>query len=65
MISKRDKAAKRVARQKRVRAKVTGTEARPRLSVFRSLKVGIYIKSIHCIYYIYNSICFICLLKLL
>ena len=37
MISKRDKAAKRVARQKRVRAKVTGTEARPRLSVFRSL----------------------------
>lgn len=37
MISKRDKAAKRVARQKRVRAKVTGTQARPRLSVFRSL----------------------------
>ena len=37
MISKRDKAAKRVARQKRVRAKVTGTEARPRLCVFRSL----------------------------
>ena len=37
MISKRDKAAKRAARQKRVRAKVTGTEARPRLSVFRSL----------------------------
>ena len=37
MISKRDKAAKRVARQKRVRAKVTGTQARPRLSVFRIL----------------------------
>lgn len=37
MISKRDKAAKRVARQKRVRAKVTGTDARPRLCVFRSL----------------------------
>ena len=37
MISTRDKAAKRVARQKRVRAKVTGTQARPRLSVFRSL----------------------------
>ena len=37
MISKRDKAAKRVARQKRVRAKVKGTEERPRLCVFRSL----------------------------
>ena len=37
MISKRDKAAKRVARQKRVRAKVTGTEARPRLCVSRSI----------------------------
>ncbi len=37
MISKRDKIAKRVARQKRVRAKVKGTEARPRLCVSRSL----------------------------
>lgn len=37
MISKRDKVAKRVARQKRVRAKVIGTEARPRLCVSRSL----------------------------
>ena len=37
MISNRDKTAKRVARQTRVRAKVKGTEARPRLCVFRSL----------------------------
>lgn len=37
MISKRDKVAKRVARQKRVRAKVKGTTERPRLSVYKSL----------------------------
>ena len=45
MISKRDKAAKRVARQKRVRAKVKGTEERPRLCVFRSLN-NIYVQVI-------------------
>ena len=37
MISNRNKSEKRIARQKRVRAKVKGTEARPRLCVFRSL----------------------------
>ena len=37
MRSRDSKESKRIARQKRVRAKVTGTEARPRLSVFRSL----------------------------
>lgn len=37
MIKKESKATSRAVRQKRVRAKVKGTEARPRLCVFRSL----------------------------
>ncbi|WP_300277250.1 50S ribosomal protein L18 [Peptacetobacter sp.] len=36
MIKKADKNAKRVQRHKRVRRKVSGTAARPRLCVFRS-----------------------------
>lgn len=37
MIKKESKATSRAVRQKRVRAKVKGTQARPRLCVFRSL----------------------------
>lgn len=37
MRSRVSKESKRLARQKRVRATVKGTEARPRLSVFKSL----------------------------
>lgn len=37
MISKKNKEAKRVTRQKRVRAVVKGTPERPRLSVYKSL----------------------------
>ena len=38
MITKADKNASRQKRHARVRAKLTGTEARPRLNVFRSNK---------------------------
>ena len=37
MRSRDSKADKRLARQKRVRAKVRGTESTPRLCVFKSL----------------------------
>lgn len=37
MISRKTKASKRLARQKRVRAIVKGTANRPRLSVYKSL----------------------------
>ena len=37
MINKTDKNQERVVRHKRVRRKVVGTSARPRLSVYRSL----------------------------
>ena len=37
MVSKQDKNAQRLKRHKRVRAKISGTEARPRLCVYRSL----------------------------
>lgn len=36
MINKADRNAKRLHRHKRVRGKISGTAARPRLSVFRS-----------------------------
>ena len=38
MVSKFDKNEKRLKRHKRVRSKISGTAARPRLSVFRSTK---------------------------
>ena len=38
MVSRDSKDAKRLARQKRVRATVKGTSSRPRLCVFKSLK---------------------------
>lgn len=38
MVTKADKNAKRIKRHKRVRANVSGTEQRPRLCVYRSLK---------------------------
>jgi len=34
----RDRAAKRVMRHKRIRRKISGTQVRPRMSVFRSTK---------------------------
>ena len=36
MVSRKDSNAARLKRHKRVRAKISGTEARPRLSVYRS-----------------------------
>lgn len=45
MISKKDKNANRLARKKRVRAKISGTPERPRLNVFRSLN-HIYVQII-------------------
>lgn len=45
MISKIDKNANRLARKKRVRAKISGTPERPRLNVFRSLN-HIYVQII-------------------
>lgn len=41
MIIKKDKNVDRIARHKRVRAKISGTTERPRLNVYRSLN-GIY-----------------------
>lgn len=41
MIIKKDKNVDRIARHKRVRAKISGTSERPRLNVYRSLN-GIY-----------------------
>lgn len=38
MVTKADKNAKRLKRHKRIRANVSGTEQRPRLCVYRSLK---------------------------
>ena len=37
MVSKKDSNKQRLKRHKRVRAKISGTESRPRLSVYRSL----------------------------
>ena len=37
MVSKKDRNAARLHRHKRVRGKISGTAARPRLAVFRSL----------------------------
>ena len=37
MVSRKDSNIQRLKRHKRVRAKVSGTEARPRLCVYRSL----------------------------
>lgn len=37
MVSRKTKTDKREARQKRVRAKVKGTELKPRLNIYRSL----------------------------
>lgn len=36
MVSRKDSNAARVKRHKRIRAKISGTESRPRLSVYRS-----------------------------
>ncbi|RAL25031.1 50S ribosomal protein L18 [Lujinxingia litoralis] len=41
MLSKSDKASNRLRRKRRIRKKITGTAARPRLTVFRS-NAGIY-----------------------
>ena len=38
MVSRKDSNAQRLKRHKRVRAKISGTTERPRLSVYRSLK---------------------------
>lgn len=38
MVSRKDSNAQRLKRHKRVRAKISGTTARPRLCVYRSLK---------------------------
>ena len=38
MVSRKDSNAQRLKRHKRVRAKISGTPARPRLCVYRSLK---------------------------
>ena len=38
MVSKMDKNIQRLKRHRRVRGKISGTAARPRLSVFRSAK---------------------------
>ena len=45
-MTKKSTNSNRVQRKKRVRAKVTGTAARPRLAVFKSLK-GIYVQVIN------------------
>jgi large subunit ribosomal protein L18 len=45
MINKKNRVETRKVVQKRVRAKIKGTEARPRLSVFRSLN-GISVQAI-------------------
>ena len=45
MIRRQDRKGKRGARKRRIRAKVSGTTTRPRLSVFRSLR-GFFVQAI-------------------
>lgn len=45
MVTREDSNLKRIKRHKRVRAKISGTAARPRLCVYRSLK-NIYVQII-------------------
>ena len=54
MVSKKDSNKARLQRHKRVRGKISGTEACPRLCVYRSLK-NIYAQIAHIVLLVFHK----------